>query len=72
MIPSSCKKGTQALNYFARKKNGKINKMKAIKLIYLADRYHLRKYGRPVVGDDYWAMKYGPVASSTLNIADID
>lgn len=71
MITSTCKKGTQAINYFAHKKDGRINKMKAIKLIYLADRYHLRKYGRPIVGDVYWAMKLGPVGSEVLNIANI-
>ena len=72
MINSICKKGTQALNYFICRKNGSINKMKAIKLVYLADRYHLRKYGRPIVGDFYWAMKYGPVGSTTLDIADLE
>lgn len=71
MVTSLCKKGTQAINYFARKKEGKINKMKAIKLIYLADRYHIRKYGRPIVGDTYWAMKLGPVGSNILNIANL-
>jgi uncharacterized phage-associated protein len=71
MITSLCKKSVQAINYFARKKDGEINKMKAIKLIYFADRYHLRKYGRPVIGDDYWAMKLGPVASHTLDTANL-
>jgi len=71
MITSVQKKGTQAINYLARKKDGKINKMKALKLIYFADRYHLRKYGRPIVGDTYWAMKFGPVGSNLLNIADL-
>jgi uncharacterized phage-associated protein len=71
MITPLCKKSVQAINYFARKKEGHINKMKAIKLIYFADRYHIRKYGRPVVGDVYWAMKLGPVASCTLNTANL-
>ena len=65
------KKATQALNLLARKKDGKINKMKAIKLIFLADRLHLRKYGRPIVGDRYWAMKLGPVGSLTKNVAEL-
>ena len=64
------KKATQALNFLARKKDGKINKMKAVKIIYFADRLHLRKYGRPIVGDVYWAMKYGPVGSMTDHVAD--
>jgi len=65
------KKATQALNLLARKKDGKINKMKAIKLIFLADRLHLRKYGRPIIGDMYWAMKLGPVGSLTKNVAEL-
>jgi uncharacterized phage-associated protein len=70
---TSYKKATQALNFLARKKDGNtINKMKAIKLIYLADRLHLRKYGRPVTGDIYWAMKLGPVGSKTKRAAELD
>lgn len=72
MVNTLCKKSVQAINYLARKKDGQINKMKAIKLIYFADRYHLRKYGRPVIGDQYWAMKLGPVASFTKNVADFN
>jgi len=68
---TSYKKATQALNLLARKKDGKINKMKAIKLIFLADRLHLRKYGRPIIGDIYWAMKLGPVGSLAKNIAEL-
>lgn len=68
---TSYKKATQALNFLARKKDGKINKMKAIKLIFLADRLHLRKYGRPIVGDKYWAMRLGPVGSLVKNVAEL-
>ncbi|MGZ5491849.1 MAG: Panacea domain-containing protein [Nitrososphaeraceae archaeon] len=46
--------------------------MKAIKLIWLADRFHLRKYGRMIFEDVYFAMKNGPVPSTTLNIIDCD
>ena len=66
----SHKKATQILNYFAIKQGGKINKMKALKLIFLADRYHLRKYGRPITNDDYFAMEFGPVASGVKDIAE--
>ena len=45
--------------------------MKAIKLIYLADRLHLRKYGRPIIGDMYWAMKLGPVGSLAKRVAEL-
>ena len=72
LIETSYKKAVQTLNYLAEKKDGKINKMKAIKLIYLADKLHLRKYGRPIVGDVYWAMKFGPVGSYTKRAAELD
>jgi uncharacterized phage-associated protein len=64
------KKSTQALNYFALKEGGQINKMKVLKLIYFADRYHLRKYGRLITNDNYVAMKHGPVPSITKDIAE--
>lgn len=62
------KKATQALNYFARKKGGSIDTLMAIKLVWLADRLHLRKYGRFITNDKYYAMKLGPVGSGTYNI----
>jgi len=64
------KKAAQALNYFALKNGGHIDKLKALKLIYFADRYHLRKYGRLITNDIYFAMKLGPVASSTKDIVE--
>jgi uncharacterized phage-associated protein len=64
------KKSTQALNFFAVKEGKHINKMKALKLVFLADRYHLRKYGRLITNDNYMAMQYGPVPSTTKNIAE--
>lgn len=67
----SHRKATQALNFFALKAGRSINKMKALKLVYFADRFHLRKYGRPVVGDEYLAMTYGPVASGTKDLAEM-
>ncbi len=62
-------KATQALDYFAIEEGGLINKMKALKLVYFADRYHLRKYGRMITNDNYLAMDHGPVPSTTKDIA---
>jgi uncharacterized phage-associated protein len=64
------RKATQALNWLAAKSGGRINKMKALKLIYLADRYHLRKYGRLITNDSYFAMDYGPVPSGVKDLAE--
>ncbi len=64
------RKGTQALNFFAIQEGGGINKMKALKLIYFADKFHLRKYGRLITNDEYLAMRYGPVPSAVKDIAE--
>jgi uncharacterized phage-associated protein len=64
------RKATQALNFFARQEGGSINKLKALKLLFFADRYHLRKYGRPLSECEYYAMTHGPVASEAKHIAE--
>lgn len=64
------KKSVQALNYFAIKSGGRLNKMKALKLVWLADRFHFRHFGRTITGDVYFAMPYGPVASTTRDLLE--
>lgn len=70
-FPFSHRKATQALNFFAQQAGGTIHKLKALKLVYFADRYHLRRFGRPITGDEYLAMPYGPVASSVKDLAEM-
>lgn len=41
---------------------------KIFKIFYFADQKHISKYGRPIVGDHYIAMKYGPVPSCLYDI----
>lgn len=53
--------------YFANK-IGRLDKYKAVKLLYLADRHHLIKYARPIIGDRYYKAPYGPVPHIALNI----
>jgi uncharacterized phage-associated protein len=64
------RKATQALNFFARQSGGTVNKLKALKLLFFADRYHVRKYGRPVSECAYFAMTHGPVASEAKHVAE--
>ena len=58
----------KALTLFFKKNNNDLNKFKAVKLMFFADRYHLRKYGRLLSSDIYYAMKLGPVCSKTTNM----
>ena len=62
------KKAVQSLNYFARLSGNKLNRMKALKLIWLADRLSLRKYGVTITGDTYFALENGPVPSGTRDV----
>ncbi len=61
-------KSVQVLNWIARKEGGKVDKLKAIKIYWLADRLHLRKYGSTLTNDTYFAMEYGPVGSLAKDI----
>lgn len=70
MLGFNYKKAVQAINFFAIKEGGTINKMKALKLIWLSDRLHLRMYSRSITNDVYFAMNFGPVASSTKDLAE--
>lgn len=68
----SYKKITQVINYLLRKdaSSSSMPELKVIKLVWAADRYHLRKYARTVSGDQYYAMNNGPVGSMTKDIAE--
>jgi hypothetical protein len=44
------------------------DKYQAVKFFYLADREHLNRFGRPITYDNYYALDYGPVASTALDI----
>ncbi len=43
------------------------DKKKAISLLFLTDKAFLLRYGRPIFGEQYWALPEGAVASRTLN-----
>jgi uncharacterized phage-associated protein len=57
----------QALAFFAARGVEDLDTLKAVKLLYFADREHLLKYGRPIVGDDYYCMKNGPIPTNALS-----
>jgi len=66
------KKAVHAITFLAQLEGGLISYMKAIKLIWLSDRYHLRNHGRTITGDVYFAMKDGPVASCSYDLLKSD
>lgn len=58
--------------YYILSKLGKTDKLKLLKLVYLADKYHLIYYGRTITNDDYYAMKHGPIASTVMDVLEFD
>lgn len=65
------RKIVQALTYFASKQEGhELDNMKAYKLLWLADRRHLRLYGRSISNDTYYAMPFGPVPSDAKQLLE--
>jgi uncharacterized phage-associated protein len=63
-------KSIQTIAYFVRKAGGTAQKLKLIKLVYLADRVSFARRGKPVNFDSYFSLPHGPVASSALNGMD--
>jgi uncharacterized phage-associated protein len=61
----------ELLLYLAHVRPG-ADKYQAVKFFYLSDREHLIRYGRPITYDYYYALSYGPVASTTLDLLNAD
>lgn len=62
----NARKAAQVVAYFALKnRTGRINVLKAVKLVYLADRTCLKTHGYPIIDDDRVSMPHGPVNSTT-------
>lgn len=64
------KKTLQIILFFARNNNkkGEVEYIKVLKLLFLADKLFLKRYGTTISGDHYVAMKLWPVASWVFNV----
>ena len=60
-------KANETILYLSNKDKA-ISKMRLLKFLFFADLYHLKKYGRPIVGDNYVAMVKGPVLSKVYDM----
>ena len=67
LVGFDSRKAAQVASYFALRNNGKIEKLKLIKLMYLAERESMIRHDHPMFYDEYYSMKDGPVCSSVLN-----
>lgn len=65
----NCLKAAQIAAWFALKEDGQINRLKLMKLMYLAERESISRYDMPMLLDKYVSMKHGPVLSQTYDLA---
>lgn len=61
-------KATQAAAYFLGLRGGQMHYIKLIKLMYLADREALLRWGAPISTDRHVSMDNGPVLSRVLSL----
>lgn len=60
-------KAIEAITYIAS--NAPVKDIYHIcKILYLADKAHIEKYGRSICGDTYYAMPYGPVPGGVYDL----
>ncbi len=57
----------QVAAYFIHCEGGSIKILKLMKLMYLAERESLKRYGVPMIGDRLVSMQHGPVMSITYD-----
>ncbi|MCQ4145634.1 Panacea domain-containing protein [Vogesella sp. AC12] len=64
------RKVAQAAAYFLDRRGGRMSHLKLMKLLYLADREALRRYGMSISGDEYSSLPHGPVLTRTKELMD--
>ena len=64
----SQRKVAQMAAHLLDRGRGRMNYLKLMKLLYLADRESMKRHGQPISGDRYVSMDHGPVLSQTLNL----
>jgi uncharacterized phage-associated protein len=60
-------KAIEALAFLANERSG-LSFFQVAKILYYADKEHLKRYARPILGDVYIAMTNGPVPSSVYDL----
>lgn len=64
----SARRAAQVTAFFANKAGGRINVLRATKLVYLADRKSMDEREHPVTGDNFVSMPFGPVNTYTYSL----
>lgn len=62
-------KALEVLAFIAKTSPG-LTPLFVSKILFFAEKWHLNRYGRPIIGDTYIAMPRGPVPSAIKNYID--
>ncbi|MDR0319391.1 MAG: SocA family protein [Rickettsiales bacterium] len=68
---TNTRKALEAIIYLANKK-ADMTQYYFMKMIFFAEKYHINKYGIPIIGDRYIKMDNGPVPSFVLDAIRLD
>jgi uncharacterized phage-associated protein len=71
-MPFNQEKATATAAFLLRLRGGQMSYLKLIKLLYLADREALNRWGFNITTDRYVSMDHGPVVSNIYNLVTID
>lgn len=71
-MPFNQEKATATAAFLLRLRGGRMSYLKLIKLLYLADREALNRWGFNITSDRYVSMDHGPVVSNIYNLLTID
>lgn len=66
--PFNERKATEAAARLLDLRGGQMHYLKLLKLLYIADREALARWGIPISHDNYVSMDHGPVLSQTYNL----
>lgn len=66
------RKATEAASLLLHRWGGERDFFSLVKVLYICEREHLRRFGRPICGDAYVSMKNGPVMSHVYNFIKND
>ena len=67
------RKATQMASWLLEKTDdGRMKYLKIIKLLYIADREAIRRWGQPLTGDSYYSLPHGPVVSRIQDLITDD
>jgi hypothetical protein len=62
------RKAVAATGFLCELNGGRVDMLKVIKMLYIADRKALLSWHRPITGDAFWSLENGPIVSRIYDL----